>query len=310
VSESTVPHGGASAPDRVDVAGYLAVLLATACWGTSGIFVKFIVASSDISALALAFWRDLFTSAALLIGMALLRPGRLRVRRRDVPWLVALGGSLGAFHVFWNLGVLLNGAAVATVQQAAMPAIVAVVAWLIWRESLAWNKVLAIVLTFVGTVLVSGLDVLSQTELTLPGFLAGIGIPITYASWTLFGKKVRERYGPFTILTYGFGFGALVLLPLQFFTPQPWPVPPNTWLWFVGLIGVATITAFSVYTFALGRLPASVVSTLAMAEIPIVSVYAYFLLDEQVSVDQVLGAALVIGGVLLLSWRGRRGATE
>ncbi len=294
------------APAHSDLTGYLGVLLSTACWGTSGIFVRFIVDSSDITALALAFWRDLLTFMILLIGMRALRPERLRIRRGDLSWLIALGGSLGIFHVFWNLGVLLNGAAVATVQQAAMPAIVAVVAWFIWRESLGWNKVLAIGLTFAGTVLVSGLDELGQAELGLSNLLVGMGIPITYASWNLFGKKVRQNYDALTVLTYAFGLGALVLFPFQFFTSQPWPVPLETWLWTGGLLTVATILPFSVYTFSLGRLPASVASILAMSEIPIVAVYAYVLLDEQLSPSQVLGALLVVGGVLLLS-RRRRG---
>jgi hypothetical protein len=40
-----------------------------------------------------------------------------------------------------------------------------------------------------------------------------------------------------------------------------------------------------------------------MAEIPIVAVYAYVLLGEHMSLDQVIGAALVIAGVLMLSAR-------
>jgi DME family drug/metabolite transporter len=314
VTESTLPQtqdssalqGLKSALQESRVIGHLAVLTAAACWGTSGIFVKFIVDTSGVTALALAFWRDLFTFAVLITGLGVLRPSLLRVQRRDLVWLAALGGSLGIFHVFWNLGVSLNGAAVATVQQAAMPAIVAVVAWMIWRESLTWTKILAILLTFFGTVLVSDLNVLSRAEITLSGAVVGLGIPITYAAWNLFGKKVRGQYGSFTVLTYAFGFGALVLLPWQFFTPQPWPVPAVTWLWFAGLIGLATTFAFSVYTFGLGKLPASVATILAMTEIPFVAVYAYFLLGERLTADQVLGSLLVIGGVLLLSWRRRR----
>jgi len=104
------------------------------------------------------------------------------------------------------------------------------------------------------------------------------------------------------MLIYGFGFGALTLLPFQFFTPQPWPVPSSTWIWFAALIGLSTIIPWSAYTFGLGRLPASVASILAMAEIPIVAVYAYFLLSEQLTATQLVGAALVVSGVLLL-WR-------
>jgi DME family drug/metabolite transporter len=295
---------------RADVVGSLAVLLAAACWGTSGVFVKLVVGEVEVSALALAFWRDITTFAVLLVGIILLRPAWLRVERRDLPWVVGLGASLGIFHVFWNLAVMLNGAAVATVQQAAMPAIVAVVAWFLWREALTWVKVGAIVLTFVGTVLVSGLDVLGQAQITWGGMFVGLGTPITYASWTLFGKKVRATYNPLTTLLYAFAFGALTLLPFQFFTPQPWPVPASAVLWFAALIGLATITSFSSYTYALGRLPASVASILAMSEIAFVAVYAYVLLGERLTLSQILGAALVVAGVLLLSLRRKRSQSK
>ncbi len=289
-----------------DMIGSLAVLVATACWGTSGLFVKLILAHQEVSALALAFWRDLSTFLVLLIGLRLLRPRWLKVEREDLLWLVGLGASIGVFHIFWNLAVFLNGAAVATVQQAAMPAIVAIFAWLVWREPLTGRKILAIVLTFVGTVLVSGVNVLSEADLTLFGFLVGLGTPITYATWNLFIKKVGRGYNPFTTLTYGFGFGALVLLPIQFFIPQPHGVPSVTLLHFAGLIAIATIGGFSIYTFALGRLQASVASILAMAEIPIVAVYAYVLLGERMTVDQIIGAVLVVAGVLMLSRRRRK----
>jgi drug/metabolite transporter (DMT)-like permease len=291
---------------RSEATGYLAVLLATACWGTSGIWVQFIADSSDISPLALAFWRDFVTFLVLLLGLSVLHPAWLKVNRRDLKWLIGLGGCLGIFHVFWNWGVLVNGPAVATVQQAAMPAVVTIVASLIWSEPLTGRKIMAVILTFVGTVLVSGIDVLGNANIGLGGFLIGLGIPLGYAAWNLFGKRVRDDYNPVTTLAYGFGFGALVLFPLQFFTPQPWPVPTETFVWFAGFISVATLLGFSLYTFGLGRLQASVATILAMAEIPIVAVYAYFLLGDRMSVDQIVGAALVIAGVVMLSWRRRR----
>lgn len=300
----TAPGSTQGTLDRWQSSGHLAVLVATACWATSGIFVSFIMASSDVSALALAFWRDLFTFAVLLMGLGLLRPRWLRVERRDLKWLAGLGSiGLGTFHVFWNLNVMANGVAVATVQQAAMPAIVAVAAWLLWSEPLTVRKMVAIILTFTGTLLVTGLDTLGEISLSLPGLLVGIATPVTYAAYSLFGKPIAGRYHPLTILTYGFGFGALTLLPLQFLTYQPGPVSGPTWVTFAVLIGLSTIVPFSAYTFGLGRLPASVAGILAMAEIPIASLYAYLLLGERLTVTQLVGVALVIGGVLLLSWR-------
>lgn len=281
------------------VAGVLAVFLAAAGWGTSGIFVKAILLGSDVSPLALAFWRDLVTSLVLFAGLFAVRRAKLRVAWRDVPGLAATGAGLGAFHTFWNLGVFFNGAAVATIQQSAMPAIVVVAAWLVWREPLTWRKLVAVALTFAGTALVSGLDAVGQVNLTSVGMLVGVCLPVAYAAWNLFGKSVRAKYDSFTVLAYAFAFGALALLPFQFFVPAPFPVPPGSLLWFAGMIG-QTIFAFSLYAFALGRLPASVASILAMSEIVFVTIYAYTLLGESLGGVQIFGAALVVGGVLML----------
>ena len=304
--ESTRVEIDTTTSKRSDIIGSLAVLLACACWGTAGIFITFATNVTGISALALAFWRDLTAFVIIALGLALLRPGWLRVRRSDLGWLAALGGTLGFLGVFWNLGVILNGAAVASVQQAATPAIVALIAWLFWGEALGWSKILAILLTFASTVLVSGLNLFGQSKATLPGLLVGLGIPILYAGWNLLGKRARRRYNPFTTLTYAFGFGALVLLPLQFFTPQPWPVSPTGLLWFAALILVSTLVGFTLYTFALGRLPASVAAILAMSEIAFAAIFAYTLLGERLTASQLLGAMLVVGGVALLMWQRSR----
>jgi drug/metabolite transporter (DMT)-like permease len=285
--------------------GYVSVLIAAAWYATSGLFVKFIASQVEINSIALAFWRDLFTFGVLLMGMLIFRASHLKISWRDLPQLAAMGASLGAFHVCWNLAVLLNGAAVATVQQAAMPAIVVIVAWFVWREPFTWRKLVAILLTFAGTVFVSGIDAIGQAGFTMTGVLVGLFLPIAYAGWNLFGKGARERSDPFVILTYGFAFGALALLPFQFFVPQPSTIPMLAWLGFAGWL-CQTIIAFSAYLFALGRLPAGVVSIWAMSEIAFVALFAYVLLGERLTWMQFGGVALVVIGVLLLVERAKR----
>ncbi len=286
---------------RREPLGYLGVLVACICWGFSGILIKLIMAGEAVSPLALAFWRDVFTFAILALGLGLWRPQWLRVERRDLIRLAGLGAiGIGTFNVFWNLGILFNGAAVATVQQAAMPIVVAVAARLLWREPLTGRKVASIVLAFTGTVLISGLDPVGNARPSARGLLIGLGIPVAYAAYNLLAKPLAGRYPSLTILTYGFGFGALALLPCQFFTAQPTSLPASTWLWFAGLIGLATILPYGAYTFGLGRLPAGVAGILAMSEILFVCLFAYLLLGERLTLVQCAGAALVIAGVLLL----------
>lgn len=289
-----------------DGRGYLLVLAAAALWSTSGLFIRWTVASSGVSALSLAFWRDLVTFACLLLGLALLQRRQLRVERRDLPWLAALGAvGVGTFHVLWNLAILQIGYAAATVLLYSSPAFVALMARLIWKERLTRYKVLAIVLTLAGCVLVAGPEELAGVEFTAGGLLLGLAAALTYGGFSLFGRQVAPRYSPWTVLTYGFGFGALVLLPLQFTTAPPWPVPPQTWVWFGGLVLAATIVPFAAYLSALKRLPVSVASILAASEVVFGSLIGYLVFDERLQGWQIVGAGLVVGGLVILTTQRR-----
>jgi DME family drug/metabolite transporter len=285
--------------------GYLAILAAASFWATSGIFIKLIMNHSQVSAIVLAFWRDLATFVVLFflnISFSGSNPG---VKRPDWPWLVALGVSLGLFHVGLNFGVFLNGAAVTTIQQAAMPAMVLVAERIIWHESLTRNKIISIILIFLGTVLLSGLTALGETNVSTEGVLAGFCIPALYGAWSLLGKKMRSNYGALPILTYAFGVAAVVLFPLQFNEVHPWPVPETAWLWFAGLVGLSTVGGFLIYIFGLGRLPAGVVTIVAMSEIVFSAILAYIFLDEKLTFSETVGALVVVAGIVFLFIPGR-----
>jgi drug/metabolite transporter (DMT)-like permease len=283
--------------------GYAAVLSAAALWGASGVFVKYIADNEAMSAIALAFWRDLTTFICLLLlGLATL-PGKLRIKRSDWRDMAGMGACLGAFHIFYNLGILINGAAVTTIQQAIMPAIVTGVAWYLWQEALTLRKILAILLAFAGAVLVAGLADIKSSSFSLSGLLLGLSVPCLYAGWNLFGKKVRMQYNSLVVLIFAFGIASVLLLPLQFFVRQPWPIQTTTWLWFTGLIGLSTLSAFFLYAVGIGRLQASIASILLMSEIAFAGFYAYFLLGERLVMTQMLGAVLVVAGVLQLLGR-------
>jgi len=287
--------------------GYLLVLGAAAAWSTSGLFIRWTVASGGLSALSLAFWRDLTTAVSLFLGLALFKREWLRVKRRDLPWLAGLGiVGVGTFHVLWNLAMLRLGYAAATVILYSAPVFVTVMAWLIWREPLTWPKIAAIVLTLTGCVLVAGLEKLAGTDLTAGGLILGLSAALAYGSFSLFSRRLTGRYSPWTILTYGFVFGALTLLPFQFSIEQPWPVPAETWLWFGGLVYVATIAPFAAYLTGLTHLPVSVASILAASEVVFAALIGYAIFGEQLQGWQPMGAALVVAGVILLAIKGNR----
>jgi drug/metabolite transporter (DMT)-like permease len=287
--------------------GLLLVVLATACWSTSGPFISLVVRGSGISPWGLAFWRDLGTFTCLLVGVLLLGSRTLlKVKRQDLPWLAAMGAiSIGMFHVMWNMAVLINGVSVATVIQANAPIFVTIMAWLLWREPLTRRKIVAIVLAFVGTVLIARLGGLGATQISLFGLLIALAAAFAYGGFSLFGKKLVGNYSSWTILLYTFGFGALILLPFQFRVPIPWPLSPQVLGWYAGLILLSTISGFGLYTTGLRYLQASVAAIVATTEVVFAAVVSYIVLGERLDGWQILGAILVIGGVILLSWPRR-----
>jgi len=96
------------------------------------------------------------------------------------------------------------------------------------------------------------------------------------------------------------------LFPLQFFSPGPCPLFTPAAGWFAGLIVLPTIAAFGIYTLGLRWLSASVAAIVATSEVVFASIFAYLLLSERLDLVQVVGAAMVISGVALLSLSSQR----
>lgn len=284
------------------IRGILMVILATMFWGTSGIFISLTNRNWEISAVSLAFWRDVTTFSILLIGMSIFIPKLLHVRRKDLPWLLVMGAiSIGFFHVLWNTAILLIGASVSTVIQSNAPIFVTIMAWFIFKETLTTRKIIAVALSVIGTVLISGILGMNAVQISSVGLVAALCSAIFYGSFSLFGKKLTGDYNSWTILLYIFSFASLTLLPFQLLNPSPFPYQAPALFYFIGLILIATIGGFAIYTTALAHMQASIAAITATSEVVFAAVLAYFILGERMDVWQVLGAALIVSGVILVS---------
>ncbi|MDZ7844136.1 MAG: DMT family transporter [Anaerolineales bacterium] len=291
--------------------GILMVIAATLCWSTSGIFINLITRSSGISAEGLAFWRDLTTSLLLLLGILLINPGLLRVKRQDIPWLVGMGAiSIGAFHIMWNKSVVILGASLATVVQCNAPVFVTVMAWFLFQEVITTRKIIAVVLAAAGTVLVSGVNFTGEWKIAPLGLIIALGSAITYGTLSLFGKKLSGDYNSWTIMFYIFSIGTVTLFLYQLGQPAPWPQGSGVIPWFIGFVLISTIIGFGLYTMALRKLPASVASITATTEILFASFMGYIFLQERMDAVQVIGALLIISGVILVTLAKEKKTTK
>jgi drug/metabolite transporter (DMT)-like permease len=282
--------------------GSAIALTATTLWATTGILMSYLLTNYAIAPLTLACWRDVIAFLVLAVILAGVKPSLLRVRRRDISFFAAYGFfGVAIAHALWVYSVAFNGAAVATVLVYTSPAFVVIAAhWLLY-EPITRLKVLAIALSLAGCVLVTGAYDLIQLRLNPLGVLCGMGVGVGFALYNLFGKLSAPRHSPWTATAYSFGFGAFFLLltqrPTQLFSMGNAPLG---WLTLFVLAAGPTLVGYALYTASLGYLPVSVASLIATLEPVFTAIMAFFLLGERLSTVQLVGALLIISGVITL----------
>ncbi len=290
-------------PVTATLRGYSILLASTLLLSTTGVLMKGLLTDYGMESLALAFWRAFLVCAAAGVALTLSRRSLLRIRPRDLP-LFALFGFVGVgLHQLMWLGSLQgNGVAVATVLIYIQPALVAVFSWQFLHERIDRTRLLALLLSLAGMVLVSRAYEISNLQLNFLGILAGLGSGCTYATYALMGRVATRRYNPWTAVLYAFFFGALFLLPFQLFVHNPLSLGASVGGWSLLLflaIG-PTLGGFGLYTVGLTHLPLSVATIIATLEPVFSIIWAYLLFGETLNLLQIVGAALILWSVLML----------
>jgi drug/metabolite transporter (DMT)-like permease len=294
--------------------GYLTALISAAILSTTAIFIRYLTETYQIPALILAFWREVFVSLSLLPILGLVSPRLLRIDRKHLFFLIAYGLVLAFFNSLWTLSVSLNGASVSTVLAYCSAGFTALLGWWFLKERLDWGKILTVILTLGGCVLVSGaLDPAAWTANVL-GILTGVLSGLAYAGYSLMGRKASQNgLNPWTTLLYTFGFAALFLLITNLVLGASLPgaaKQPEELMWlgnqaagwgmlFLLAIG-PTLAGYGLYNVSLVDLPSSVANLVVTIEPVFTTAIAYFLLNERLNLREILGSLLILGGVIFL----------
>lgn len=288
--------------------GLALAIIATAVWSTTGIFISYLLEHFPLQPLTLAFWRDAIVAVCMLLIMRVAQPSALHITRRDLPFFLVYGFiGLAVFNGLWALSVNFNGAAVATVLAYSSPAFTVLLARPILNERFTPRKIIAVVVSLVGCVLVAKAYSLEAWNLNLWGILAGLGTGLAFSFYNLAGRWSAKRFpNAWTITTYGFVFAALGLLLTQ--RPDTILSLGTAWEgWFILLLlAVPTILGYGLYAASLRYLQASVAGLIASLEPVLTAVMAIFILGESLLPLQWLGAALIL--IAVFTVQGDRSA--
>ena len=284
----------------------LYVLIASCLWGVIGIFVTELRAAG-LTPMQIVAVR--VTGTAALYGLILLATdrGSFRIHLRDCYLFLCTGIVSFVFFTWCYFSAMQECAiGVAAIMMYTAPAIVAVLSVWVFRERMTWLKAAAVAVTFAGCVLSSG--AIGAAMPSFKGILLGMGSGVGYALYTVFSKLALRKYGKSTVFFYTFAFAAAASIPLAGFDARSAALLLDGKTAFLALFIAAgcCLVPYLLYEEALTTLEAGVAATISMLEPVVAALTGIVLYQEAAEPMKLIGLAMIIGAVLMLSLRQER----
>jgi len=278
--------------------GVRIILLASIIWAIEPILAKLSFENSDF--LQTSAIRAMVAALTAFLYLILTRKAPLKVPRRQLPPLIyiAMVGTLIAdFMYFVALSQIpvVNAVIIGHMQTIF---IIAIGFFILKTDKLTRFDYLGITLMIFSGILVTTktLDNLLSLRIGTLGDLIVLSATIAWATSAIVMKKYLTTMDAGMITFYRFFFPALLFAMYLGLTSSLFIA--NIYQVFIGIIiGIGTI----LYYEGLKRLKAAQVSGLELTAPFFAAILAYLFLDEMITILQLIGTLLLIGGVYLLS---------
>jgi drug/metabolite transporter (DMT)-like permease len=252
--------------------------------------------------LAVALCRSLF-SIPLMIILCAVTGQTLRPPKGAWPHLLFLG-LLFAHMAFGNIGsTKYIPVGLAALLFFVYPPVVALINAVLDRRPPSPVKVIAILTAFAGLAVMLGVGF---GDLDIRGVIIGLTAGIACAVNMVWLSRKATGLHPFVIVFYQSIVASVVMLVLALQLDElRFPDVTSGWwgLWLVVLLQSCSIPLFY---FAIRRIGAERTAMLNNLQ-PVASILgAIFLFQEFLTTERILGAAMVLGGILLMQWSDAR----
>jgi drug/metabolite transporter (DMT)-like permease len=219
-----------------------------------------------------------------------------------------LGGIFTALdHGTWNSSLRFTSAANATLLGNTAPLWVALFAWLVFRQKLRGLFWVGLLLALGGAVIVLGSDFILHPSIGMGDMLA-MTAGVFYAGYFLVTEVGRKKLDTLSYVWIVDLIAAITLLMISLGMNMPLTgYPPKTYMAFLGAALVSQVGGYLSIGYALGHLPASIVSPTLIGQPVVTALLAIPLLGEALRREQLLGGLFVLVGIYLVH-RSREGS--
>ena len=301
---------------RPRVPSALALGAAIVAASSASILIRY--AQEEATSLVIAAYRLAIATLILAPVVGLRgRPALRAISARNVRLTLLAGGFLAMHFATWIRSLEYTSVASSIVLVQTTPLLVAALSPLLIHEPVLRRLALGLLVATAGSLLVgysdlcTGMGCPPAAEIlsgsALRGDLLALAGAAAGAGYVLTGRVVRQQVPllPYIGIAYA---TAAVLLGLAAWRSGDPAVGfrPSTYLWLVLLAILPQLVAHSTYNWALGFLPAAVVSLAQLGEAVGSTVLAIPLLHESPSSLRIAGGGLILAGIVLGAGSGRR----
>ena len=287
---------------------YASLIVIAAClWGVIGVFSSELE-TDGFTSIQVTEVRCAVTAIGLLIVILIRDRSLFKFVPKDLLMFIAASAFFMAYNILYFQEIAIGcPLSMVSILLYTAPFFVLVLSVLIFKEELTVQKVLALVIAFIGCALAVGL-VGGNDEINMTGLWMGIGSGVTYALYTIINKSLLKKYDPMTLTFYAFGISALCLLPFAD-VMGIFDIAVNvegSIFWMLGLGVLITLIPYFLYGCGLRGLDAGYVSVLALIEPMVATVAGFLMYGQTPTAMKLCGIVLVIIGVAILNIRLNR----
>ncbi len=256
------------------------------------------------------------TIAAMLLTPFVLHRYRVHLQRLTLlDWLLALtSGLFLALHfATWVSSLEYTTVLISTVVVTTSPIWVALLEFVFLRTRLSRPVALGLAIAITGGLVIGfsgGTDIDKAGNNHLLGGALSLAGAVSVAIYFVVGRKLRAKMPviPYIWLVYGCaGILMLMVVGVNNIPLVGYNTPAYVWLLAVAVL--PQLIGHSSLNYAIGYLPATVVSIITQTE-PIGSaILALLLFSEIPTIVQLLGSAIILGGVTLATVAPQRAAS-
>jgi len=285
--------------------------LAALMFASNGIASKLLL-NDYISAWRLAQVRSISTFIILAAYIAWRAPKTLRITKREVPRLAALGIiGIAAVNGAYFLAISRMHVSIALLIEFTAPVWIVLYLRFVRKKHVPNEMWAALILALLGLAFVA--QVWQGLTLDGIGVLAALGAAFALAFFFLAGEGITSQRDVQSVTMWGFGFAALgwsLLMPIWTFPFDVFTVSiplegaldgysAPGWVLILYVVLIGTVVPYLLTLNGLRNLSASTTSAFGMLEPIFAGAVAWFWFNESWTVIQLIGGVIVIAGIYM-----------